>query len=291
MRIAYCVMCHKYTPVLRELVAQAGHRNDIYLHVDAKTDIAQFDGIRDFVNLVEPRIDVAWGGYSQIEATLHLLDAARKYRYDYIAVISGDTLLLRSDADIKRYLWENRGREFIFRKPLQPHHPDRVRYKHPQGTKDLGPAAKIRYAIQRRLRMLPRNKYFDSLPPLSFGSNWFVITPRFRDYIFEFLGSNPEFSEAFRHSNCGDELFFATIISQSPFAENCDPHCLMYVDWKTGPQYPRTLDESDFDRLEEAIANDGEREHCLFARKFADDIDIEAYRARFIDKTDKTAKR
>ena len=285
MKIAYCIMCHKMTPVLEELVALVGPGNDVFVHVDAKSDIAAFGAIADMVNFTEPRVNVTWGTYSQIEATLHLLDATQKSKCDYVAFISGDTLPLRDDADIKRYLWANRGREFVYELPLQPHHPDRVKYKYPaESPKERGLALRVRRGVQKRMKLLPRNPWFDALPPLAFGSNWFVITPAFRDYMFSFLGSHPEFTEAFRYSHCGDELFFATLIEQSPFAARRDPRRYMYVDWETGPQYPRTLDETDFGRLKAAVAKDNGSEHFLFARKFADTLDLAAYRAEFLDK-------
>ncbi len=288
MKIAYCIVCHKYTPVLRELVGLVGPRNEVYVHVDAKSDIGEFGPIADMVNFVEPRVKVDWGTYSQIEATLRLLDATERSDCDYIAVISGDTLPVRSDAEIKRYLWANLGREFIYELPLREYHPDRVRYKHPAGDpRGRGFMTKAWHGIRRRLGLQPRNPWFEALPPLAFGSNWFVITPDFRDYMFSFLGSNPEYAEAFRYSRCGDELFFATLIEQSPFAGKRDPRRYMYVDWDTGPQYPRTLDGSDFGRLRDAAVRDNDREHFLFARKFADTLDLAAYRIEVMGETPK----
>ncbi len=288
MKIAYCIVCHKYTPVLRELVGLVGPRNEVYLHVDAKSDIGEFDPIADMVNFVELRVKVAWGTYSQIEATLRLLDATERSDCDYIAVISGDTLPLRGDQEIKRYLWANRGREFLYERPLQAHHADRLRYKHPaQDLRGRGLMVRAWYGVRKKLRLLPRNPWFDALPPLAFGSNWFVITPDFRDWMFSFLGSNPEFTEGFRYGSCSDELFFATIIERSPFADKRDRRRYMYVDWETGPQFPRTLDGSDFDRLREAAAANDEREYYLFARKFSDRLDIEAYRAEVMGETPK----
>ncbi len=264
MRIAYCILCHKYTPVLDTLVDLIGSGNDIWVHVDAKADISRFAPLADRVNFLEGRVRVTWGGYSQIEATLRLLDATRARDCDYVALVSGDTLPLRPDADIRRFLWENRGCEFIFERPLLRGHADRVRFRYPE--------RRLRFwsAARRRLGLLPRNRYFDTLPPLHFGSNWFVVTPGLRDYIFDFLGQHPEYTEAFRYSNCGDELFFATIAANSPFADRLDPRRYMYVDWTTGPDRPRLLDESDFPRLKAASE--------LWARKFSDTLDTRAYR-------------
>lgn len=285
MKIAFCIICHKYTAVLREAVSLLAESNDIYLHVDAKSEIEAFEPLRGMVRFVEPRVNVTWGGYSQIEAYLRAFEATKAKEYGYVALISGDTLPLRPVAEIKKYLADNQGREFVFEKPILPHHRDRVRYKHPaESVRDRGFWLKIARGMQKCLRLRPRNPYFDLLPPLAFGSNWIVITPAFRDYIFDYLAANPHFTEALMHSNCGDELFFATIINQSPFADRRDPRRYMYVDWETGPQYPRTLNGSDFDRLETAAAKNNDEEYYLFARKFADDTDLAEYRRRFIDR-------
>ncbi len=272
MKIAYCIVCHKFTPVLAELVRLAGGSNDVYIHVDAKVPLDAFAPLHGEANFLEDRIRVEWGRYSQIEATLRLLDATRARECDYIALVSGDTLPLRTDADIKRFLWDNRGCEFLFEGALQSFHASRVRYRYPGGD----PRGSRWMALRRRLKLLPHNKYFESLPPLHFGSNWFVITPSLRDWIFDYLGVHPEFTEAFRYSHCGDELFFATLVANSPFAGNRDQRRYMYADWTTGPQYPRTLDESDFPRLEQAARQEG----MLFARKFADDLDLGMYKER-----------
>ena len=46
-RIAFCIECHKYTPVLQELCRQLQHPEaDIFIHVDAKSDIGDFAPLR-----------------------------------------------------------------------------------------------------------------------------------------------------------------------------------------------------------------------------------------------------
>lgn len=57
--------------------------------------------------------------------------------------------------------------------------------------------------------------------------------------------------------------------------ENDSNMALRYIDWKTGPQYPRVLNENDFDKIKNS--------NCLFARKFDENIDFEKYRIIFIN--------
>lgn len=277
MNVAYCIVCHKFTPVLEELVAGLEEGDDVFVHVDAKVDIGQFEPLQGRVNFIENRVRVTWGRYSQIEATLRLLDATREVSCDYVALISGDTLPLLPSAELKKRLWLDRGCEYLNIERLLPAHLRRLRYRYPaDDTRQRGFWGKAFYSVQRRLRLLPRNRWFGALPPLAFGSNWFVITPSLREYIFDFLGQNPEYVEAFRHSHCGDELFFATIAMGSPFAERLTRRKFFYIDWRTGPGHPRVLDESDFGRIAAAMADN---DQLFFARKFADDLDLNEYKA------------
>lgn len=278
-------MSHKYTPVLRELVSLLAPCGDVYLHVDAKSDITPFSALRDEVVFVEPRVNVAWGCWTQIEANLRLLESTRAGEYGHIAIISGDTLPVRPPAEIAEWLAANAGREFVFERPLKPAHADRLKYRHPQvSPRDMKPVARVLLTIQRRLRLLPRNRGFERIPRLVFASNWIVITPEFRDWMQGYLSDNPWFADVFRHSHCGDELFFGTLLASSPFADAHDRRRYMYVDWETGPDYPRTLTAEDYGRMSAAAARDTAGEHYLFARKMADNTDIAHYRRTFIDR-------
>lgn len=67
------------------------------------------------------------------------------------------------------------------------------------------------------MESLKKNKYYEELPKLYKGSNWFIITKECRDYIFEYLKNNPNYKKAFQNSYCGDELFFQTIICNSEY--------------------------------------------------------------------------
>lgn len=47
-RIAFCILCHKYTPVLEELIRILNvPGNEIFIHVDGKSRIQDFAPLRD----------------------------------------------------------------------------------------------------------------------------------------------------------------------------------------------------------------------------------------------------
>lgn len=284
--IAFCILCHKYTPVLQELAEQLSAPGDhICLHVDGKADLRDFAALKGKVRFVTPRTKVYWGTYSQIECMLRLLQATRDSDCRYIVLLSGDTLPLLDIREIRDFFQESyaQGREFVdaasslwiaeVRKKLRTNH--YYRDKSTFGRR----IARIACKIFRPAR----NKHFHSLPPVEKGSNWIAVTDRFRDYVFEYLSSHPEYAKAFRHTNCGDEFFFQTLIGSSPFAgRNCRT-TPMFVRWAEGNNpHPFMLGTEDLPMLAALRKKSGLP--FLFARKIADDIDLNAYRTLVLQK-------
>ncbi len=94
-RIAFCILCHKYTPVLEELIRILNvPGNEIFIHVDGKSRIQDFAPLRDRtgVHFLEPRTKVYWAGFSMVESTLRLFAETQNKNFHYIVLISGDTL-------------------------------------------------------------------------------------------------------------------------------------------------------------------------------------------------------
>ena len=119
-RIAFCVLCHKYTPVLAELVHQLdAPGNGLFIHVDGKADIGAFAalGKTGRVCFVEPRTKVYWGGFGMVESTLRLFSATRDGGFRYVVLISGDTLPLRPCGQIHDFLEACYPRQFADMQP------------------------------------------------------------------------------------------------------------------------------------------------------------------------------
>lgn len=284
-RIAFCIECHKYTPVLQELCRQLQHPEaDIFIHVDAKSDIGDFAPLRPLARFIHPRSKVYWGEYGQIDCMLKLLRATCNGDYRYIAILSGDTLPLRPCGQIHDFLEACYPRQFA---DMQPelhiteltqkmqwcHYPDRNDWiGHLPGY--------FRKRLYKRLRP-GDNPYFRTLPPLEKGSNWIVVTDRFRDFVFDYLRTHPDYIRAFRHSHCGDEIFFQTLMGISEFAGANTRRPLVFTRWVgEGAPHPETFGTNDLPRLLQARDTAAEVPY-LFARKIADDLDIARYQAAF----------
>ena len=94
------------------------------------------------------------------------------------------------------------------------------------------------------------------------GSNWWSFHEEMFKYLKQFLQDNQAYVERFRHTSCCDEIFFHTILFNSPLKNSIVRNNLRYVDWTpkhADEHLPRTLDETDIPELRNTKA--------LFCRK------------------------
>ena len=87
------------------------------------------------------------------------------------------------------------------------------------------------------------------------------------EFIFQYIEKHPEYMPRFDYTRLSDELFFHSILLGNDFEQKdkivCDD--MRFVDWETGPQYPRVFTITDLDRLSST--------KNFFARKFDCSID------------------
>ena len=117
MNVAYLVAAHNNPQVLKRAIGMLSYEDcAFFIHIDQKSNIEEFSGIRgENILFSEKRIPVYWGGFSQVQATLLLLRQALEspQNYDYFVLLSGSDYPLRSGKYINTFLQENRGVEFM----------------------------------------------------------------------------------------------------------------------------------------------------------------------------------
>lgn len=283
MKFIYGIICHRVTTSLQVLVDELSKSPNsiILIHVDKKSDINQFKREINNKNIIyiSDRVDVKWGNFTQIEATLNLLNEARKYNFKYFSLLSGDDICVKPISQIEEFLSKS-NQEYIghdkFTDPIP-----RLKYTYSfdflfkkASSKSLTENVLSKLIYQSFKIGLFKNNFYQDLPKLYKGTNWFTLTYESISYIYNYLDKNQNYIDAFKNSFCGDEVFFHTIIYNSPFKEKINLNydlsppmmALRYIDWKTGPDYPRTLDTSDFDKI--SLSN------ALFARKMSPDLTV-----------------
>lgn len=104
MKLAFLIQCHKNADQINQLIGALSHPDiDLYIHVDKKSEITQQIRINNSnVTILsdEERVDVRWGTFSQVQATLNLLKRSYRKKYDFYWLISGQDFPLVSAESI-----------------------------------------------------------------------------------------------------------------------------------------------------------------------------------------------
>lgn len=269
---AYLVIAHKDDLTFHTLLQMLDDvRNDIYIHMDSKNtyyDCSKTEKIIHHSSVYHvARTSVTWGGYSQINAELMLLqEATARGKYTYYHLVSGEDLPIKSQDRIHRFFEEHEGKEFIHFDNETFSYQSRVKYYY-LFQEILGRAD--RFSIYKLLNkislVLQKLVGVDRTKGIQFqkGANWFSITDGFARYICD---KKQYVEKVFRNTVCGDEIFVQTLLHNSDFRKNLyhpqydnSPDAIMrLIDWNRG--YPYIFRETDIEEIKASP--------MLWARKF-----------------------
>lgn len=288
MKVAFLMLCHKNPKQINLLLKALKHPQiDVFIHVDSKNenireDIEKSDGV--YLLPKKDCVDVQWAQFSEVKATLNLLNAAISEGggYSHYFLISGQDFPLKSIGEIVRFLNERKDENFIdcalikrFEKRNDIYFPRmvigrRIWQKILKGILVYSTGGwNQTFSIIKRLK--PANvQYY-------FGSQWWCLNDAMVKWIYNFLENYPEYIKLFKHSLCPDECFFQTLVMNSPFANTTKPY-LHYIKWEKGKSSPKTLSTIDYEELKKA--------EKLIARKFDINVDaeiIERLRMRYAE--------
>ena len=276
MKVAFLMQCHKNPKQINLLLKALKHPQvDVFIHVDSKNEnirenIEKIDGV--YLLPKKDCVDVQWAQFSQVQATLNLLDAAISGGgYSHYFLISGQDFPLKSIGEIVKFLNEHKNENFIdcalikqFEKRNDIYFPRIVvgRKKWQKILKNIlvyGTGG-WNHTFSLVRRAAPGNvQYY-------FGSSWWCLNDAMVKWIYNFLENYPESIKLFKHSLCPDECFFQTLVMNSPYANNVKPY-LHYIRWEKGMSSPKTLTTIDYEELKKA--------EKLIARKFDINVDSE----------------
>jgi hypothetical protein len=280
MKIAYLILAHRNPRLIRKAVECLSCEDvSFFFHIDAKVAIDQFDSIRGKnISFIDKRIAVYWGEFSQTEAILLLIQQAlaAPQSYDYLVLLSGSDLPLRSGRYIRSFLEKNQGSEFItmFKLPVPGMPISRINTLRFPSTR---PILRFIFRALAKIGLAQRDyrKYLGDLQPYS-GHTWWALSRESCQYVLDFRQKHFKVAEFFKNTFASDEMLIHTILGNSPFRTRIRRH-LVYEDWPVeGPRsHPKMITAKHVDLFEsqdEVAAPDlhGPGE-MLFARKFSDD--------------------
>jgi hypothetical protein len=273
---AYLIMCHTGYGQLKKLLELLDDtRNDIFLMVDKKQKDERFLKLNSVVTKSQlfytERVDVRWGGQSQIEAEYVLFRSSVKGEYAYYHLISGQDLPIKTQDEIHAFFEKNEGSQFIEFTTMSANNPSflhRVRYFH-LFQERVQKNKNFLYHLEQGLLILQKliriNRVRNLRLPLYKGSNWFSVT---HDLMKELVAQEEVFKKIGRYSACADELIVQTVAMNSSYREKIVNNNMRLVDWKRGTnQSPYVFRMSDLGMIWSS--------EMLFARKFDENVDLE----------------
>jgi hypothetical protein len=206
-----------------------------------------------------PRHVSHWGGFGHVLATLKGLEDVfeRELPFDYVVLLTGQDYPLRSADSIERFLDDANGRSFMNHWPL-PYAPWGSR-----GGLDRLEDWHFITHLRFHLALPLRRRLPNGLVPWGGGAYW-CLSRAVAEYIHGFVRKNRAYVDFFEHVLIPDELFFQTIVLNSPLRESIVNENLRFIDWSREPA-PAILRVTDFPQL---VASGK-----LFARKFDATVD------------------
>lgn len=223
--IAFGVLAHQ-DPTMAKRLCAALEGHPVVLHVDATTDIEPFRDIPG-VRLVQDRVDVRWGGFSEVDAVLGVyrdcLDELGSSPGAKVALLSGADFPVRPLDEFFDYAETVPWSEHVRAIPVldgTPYMENKVRRRHFYDAAPVGGtgwSAKRRGATRRGLSLgLPRRRpsAFAPLVP-AWGSTWTMLS---KDCLEDILPQalDRRVQSLFRHTQTPLEMYFATLVHSHP---------------------------------------------------------------------------
>lgn len=282
MNIVYIILAHQLPDQLIRLVHRL-NADDVtfFIHVDKKAKsamykqiVASLGGYKNIYFL--DRYARYHGDFNHVKATLQGIRMAHalSIQYDYIILLTGQDYPIKSNISIQRVLEESHERSFIEYFPLPSEHWqnenggfDRVNYFYLHWYGWEFPFLKrnnylklipdqIWFALAK---ILPMRRIFPGDFRIYGGSAYWCLSRESAEYIYNFVQQNDAFVNFFKNVKIAEEIFFQTVLLNSPLRDRLVNDNLRYIIWSKS-RHPENLCDQDFENLIKS--------NKLFARKF-----------------------
>lgn len=296
MKIAYIILAHKLPEQVVRLVKKLNTSDaTFFIHVDKKTPASSYremtEALASFENVhFLKRYAIYYGDYNHVRATLEGIRRLVELciPFDYVVLITGQDYPIKSNRQIETFLHDSGQKSFMeyFSLPDERWGDengglDRINYWHlhwrgwelplMKRARSLLPMPEQIWSVLARL--LP----FQFRPPVNLkwfgGSSYWCLTRDCIEYVDELTKRNKRLVKFFEHIGIPGEIFFQTVLLNSPFKDQVVNDSLRYIVWPNA-RHPAILGKQHFDLF---IGTNN-----LFARKF--DITVDETVLDMIDK-------
>ncbi|NOY17521.1 MAG: beta-1,6-N-acetylglucosaminyltransferase [Gammaproteobacteria bacterium] len=237
--VVYLILAHDNPDMLGRLInALDSKQVHFFIHIDKKSDIRKFLPCipeKQNVHLSENRVNVSWGGYSQVQATLNLMDEVLNSGIDfkYAALLSGTHYPIKSNAYIFEKLSHSTCEYLQFCEVAEAGSEQKINayclYDYalfnPRATFSGNgllnkviriPGAVVNRVLSKVIPIFYQRRLVRNITPYT-GANWWTLTKPCIKYIIDYSKTHKDYVDFFRFSIQPDETFFHTIICNSTF--------------------------------------------------------------------------
>jgi hypothetical protein len=285
MRLAYIISAYKHPEQLLRLVHRLNtDTTSFFVHVDKKIDPSihrnMTDALREYYNVhFVKRYKCDWGGFGHVAASLEGI--AEIWRtstpFQYAILLTGQDYPIKPNWYIEKFFADRNGELFLDFFPL----PD-PRWCNRGVASGMERVEAWHWRVFNRHFCFPpsarvpfKRRFTEGFKPFG-GSSYWCLSRECIEYIYHLTRTNPEFVNFFRRVDVPDELFFQTLILNSPFKNRVRNDNLRYIIWKDLKSgSPAILRVEDYPDLLGSSK--------LFARKF--DITVDPIILDMIDRT------
>jgi hypothetical protein len=240
-KIAYLIQAHEDPENLLRLINALDNNSDFFIHIDKKTNIDPFYQLlkaKDNVFFMEDknRINVYWGGFSQVKATLNLIEKCLMQNdvndSDYLKVIfiSGSDYPIKSKDEFRRYLLEFKEVNFIRGMNITQANTKKYNYCLCNylffdffliNKKVTRVSRKILNILGSTIFKKPNyvlEKNGNKID-IFHGSSWWALNIDVIKYVHTYSMDNDNLKKHFQYSLASDEKYFHTIFFNSKFSK------------------------------------------------------------------------
>lgn len=262
--VAHLILVHSRPEQLNRLVKKLLFKDDVvFIHVDLKCNLSDFKSVvydSSNVFFVQNRVDIKWGGYEMVEATLNGFKEIihSGLNVDYINLLSGQDYPLKPISQFNKFLLDNPGKAFMQCLNIEKEWTEALfRIKEYTFNNWKFPG---HYRLQQLINfLLPVRKMPEGMVAVG-RSQWFTIALKHAIYIVNRLELNPSLVSFFKLTWAPDEFVFQTLLYNSTFKDDIVGNNLRYIDWSEGGKNPKVLTINDFGKMMDS--------GNYFARKF-----------------------
>ena len=234
VRLGYIILAHTDPEHIVRLCRKLAAGADVFVHIEARADLGPFqEPLRDTKNVhfLSPRLHCRWGGWNAVAACVELLRLALQTgQYDRLVFLQGADYPIKPCREIQNFFAEHRNTEFLRACDVSaaddPYFKEMCRVIFFRNREDV--PHKILEKVMQHGRIYLRSGLvpMDGAKPVHafWGSAQWAITGQCAEYIVHFYDTHPKFNHWFQHAFPTDEMYFASVVMNSPFAKKTTAH-------------------------------------------------------------------